>query len=187
MSPLPHRFDLGIYMPPYGPGNENGEIEFCVEKALQAIGVTSATTHVEVIVTGEGPRVVEIAARPGGGRIPTDLIPLVYGMDFMADSIRIALGHKPIEKRHYERGTALYWFPAEPGLVEEIDGREEAAKLKGVREIDFTATVGERLDPIVDCVTRDKVGYVFTEGDTAADAVRAAREALRLCAVRTRP
>jgi biotin carboxylase len=186
LSPLPHRFDLALFMPPRGLGHDDGAIVRCVEQALQAIGVTTATTHVEVMLTAEGPHIVEIAARPGGARIPTDLVPLAYGMDFIADSIRISLGHAPCEKRMYERGSAIYWMPAEPGVVEKITGGDEAAQVKGVREIDFSVAVGEGLDPIVDCVTRDKVGYALTEGESAKDALRIAREALDLCAVHTR-
>lgn len=185
VSPLPYRFDKGIFMPPIKSEGECDTLEQCAREALEAIGFTDGTFHLEIIVTPAGPRIVEIAGRPGGGRIPTDLIPMAYGMDFMGDSLRIALGEAPISKRRFERGVALYWFEAKPGTVSEIVGVEEAGELPGVREIVFHAKPGDALKPIIDCVTRDGVGYVLTEGDTAVEAVEIANRARSICKVIT--
>ena len=185
VSPLPYRFDLGIFMPPLESDALCAEIERCASDALRAIGFTNGTSHVEIIATADGPRVVEIAGRPGGGRIPSDLIPLAYGQDFLADSIRISLGEAPIEERQHRRGVALYWFPAAPGVVREIAGVADAQALGGVREVVFQTKPGDTLAPIIDCVTRDGVGYVLTEGETAETAVATAKSALKCCRVIT--
>jgi len=185
VSPLPYRFDKGIFMPPNKSEDECDALDNFAAKALEAMGFTDGTFHLEIIVTPAGPRIVEIAGRPGGGRIPTDLIPMAYGMDFMGDSIRIALGEAPKSRRQFERGVALYWFEAEPGVVSEIVGIEKAEALSGVKEIVFHCRPGDTLHPIIDCVTRDSVGYVLTEGDTAADAVESANRARSVCKVIT--
>jgi biotin carboxylase len=186
LSPLPHRFDKGIYMPPNRSDEDCRILEECTANALRAIEFTSGTVHAEIILTAEGPRIVEIAGRPGGGRIPTDLIPVAYGMDFMADSIRIALGEAPQSSRQHSRGVALYWFEAEPGTVTEIVDREKALAIPGVREIVFQASPGDVLDPIIDCVSRDAIGYVFTEGRDQHGAVDIANKARSICKVITR-
>lgn len=185
VSPLPYRFDKGIFMPPQKSTEECAVLEECSREALEAIGFTDGTFHLEIIVTPDGPRIVEIAGRPGGGRIPTDLIPMVYGMDFMGDSIRIALGEAPVSERRFERGVALYWFEAEAGVVTAITGVEDAKELPGVTEIVFHAQTGDTLKPIIDCVTRDSVGYVLTEADTALEAVDVVNRARSICKVIT--
>lgn len=185
VSPLPHRFDKGIFMPPQKSPAECEIIETCAREALEAIGYTNGTFHLEIIVSPDGPRIVEIAGRPGGGRIPTDLIPMAYGMDFMGDSIRIALGEAPISERRFERGVALYWFESQPGRIQDISNLRDAESSRGVKEIVFQAQVGDTLKPIIDCVTRDSVGYVLTEGNTSEEAVENVNRARSICKVIT--
>lgn len=184
-APLPHRFDTGIHMPPRLSSAEYDTIDTCAFEALQAIGFANGTFHLEIIVTADGPRIVEIAGRPGGGRIPTDLIPLAYGMDFMADSLRIALGEDAESAPQYERAVALYWLKAEPGIVTEISGVDEARALSGVKELVLHPQVGDTIAPIVDCVTRDAIGYVLCEADTAEEAIGIAVAACETCTIHT--
>jgi len=181
----PNRFDLGIYMPPRESPAYLQSIADCVRDALAALEFTNGTTHAEVIMSVDGPRIVEIAGRPGGGRIATDLIHLVYGLDYMADSLRIALGEAPHGARRFEKAAALYWVSSSPGTVRAIHGIDAAKALPGVRDVVMTAKVGDTLEPIVDCVTRDHVGYVLTVDDSVDQAVAAAKEACALCRIET--
>lgn len=185
MSPLPYRFDLGIFMPPLDGPEICKTLDEFASLALKAIGFDQGTTHLEIMLTADGPKIVEIAGRPGGGRIPTDLIPDTYGMDFMADSLRIALGDAPSEERRYEKGVALYWIDADPGKFIGVEGLDEAKSTSGVKEVVIQAQTNELLKPIVDCVTRDSVGYVYTEGATSQEALEQARKACSLCTVVT--
>jgi len=181
----PNRFDLGIYTPPLIAQDETDAIVAMVRQSLAAIGFVNGTTHIEVITAPEGVRIVEMAGRPGGGRIPTDLIPLTYGMDFIADALRLTLGEAPRESWQYERGAALFWFPAQPGVVKEIAGLDAVRGLPGVVDVVMTIQPGETVAPIVDCVTRDHIGYVLTTGADAEAAIATAKEAQRLCTIVT--
>jgi biotin carboxylase len=184
-SDPPYRFDWGIYMPPLEDADTVALIETTAASALKAIEFATGTTHVEVILSETGPYIVEIAGRPGGGRIPTDLIPLSYGMDFMADSLRVALGEAPREERRFERGAAMYWIPSRSGVVAGVLGAEEARKMPGVEDVNLSLEVGERLGHVVDCVTRDKIGYVLASGDTAEAAIANAKAARDCCKIAT--
>lgn len=185
-SPDPYRFDRGIFMPPLLDGDAAALVERTVAEALAAIGYTHGTTHAEVILSPEGPRIVEIAGRPGGGRIPTDLIPLVYGMDFMADSLRIALGEAPRESWQIEKGVATYWLEAPSGVVTDITGVDEAKALPGVHELHVLVRPGDVLGHIIDCVTRDRIGYVFTTGESAEEAIATAKRVQDIVQIHTR-
>lgn len=183
VSSAPFCYDEAIFMPGSPDGDLCDEIQACAEDALAAIGFTTGTTHVEIMVTARGPQVIEIAGRPGGGRIPTDLIPIAYGTDFVADSIRVALGERPRGTRTRARGAALRWIPAQAGTVARVEGEDSIAKMPGVLEVVLSVRAGDSLDSIVDCVTRDRVGYVLTEGDTGAQALERARDACAHCKV----
>ena len=198
-SALPYRYDLGIFMPPLLSPRQEQAIEETVRAALRAIGFGEGLVHAEVILdeaaslerSGAGPpsgcHIVEIAGRPGGGRIPTDLIPLVYGSDFPADCIRVILGEAPVSKRRHCRGAALYWLPGASGIVERVEGCGEARRMPGVRDVVIGVKPGDELGPAVDCVARDRIGYVLTEGATADEAIQRARAARDHCHVVTRP
>jgi biotin carboxylase len=170
VSPLPFRFDMGIYMPPMLDAATENLIEATVAEALRAVGFHTGTSHVEVILSPDGPRIVEMAGRPGGGRIPTDLIPLTYGLDYVADAFRIVLGEAPREQRRFERGTAVYWLETRSGVVTQVTGIEDAKALPGVRDVVVPAKPGDIMQHIVDCATRDRVGYVLVEADSAEEA-----------------
>ena len=186
-SAPPNRFDLGIFMPPPLPREAVDTIEKATGAALKATGFTSGTTHIEIILTEEGPRIVEMAGRPGGGRIPSDLIPLCYGMDFVGDSLRIALGESTVEAAKCRRGAALYWVSAEPGIVTGIHGIDQVRALPEVHDVVMSIKVGELVEPIVDCVTRDRIGYVITSAATSEEARAVAKRAASLCHVSTAP
>ncbi|HOE66438.1 MAG TPA: ATP-grasp domain-containing protein [Candidatus Hydrogenedentes bacterium] len=184
-SEPPNRFDLGIYAPPMISQKETDAIVAMTQQALAAIEFGNGTTHIEVIATPEGVRIVEMAGRPGGGRIPTDIIPLTYGMDFIADSLRLALGDSPRERRRFERGAALFWFPARPGIVREIAGLDAVRALPGVIDVVMAIQPGDVVSPIIDCVTRDRIGYALTAGHDASSAIATAKQAQRLCRIVT--
>ncbi|MBN2307730.1 MAG: ATP-grasp domain-containing protein [Candidatus Hydrogenedentes bacterium] len=183
----PHRFDLGIYMPPLVDGAVQEAIAAATGEALAAIGFERGTSHVEVIVSPAGPRIVEMAGRPGGGRIPSDLIPLVYGVDYVADSLRVAMGEAPVETPAGVRGAALYWVPSRSGVVTAIEGVEAARRLDGVEDLVMAVSIGDTVGHIVDCATRDAIGYALTSGDTVEEAIATAKRACELCRVVTRP
>lgn len=65
-----------------------------VSDALDAIGYTHGLSHVEVMLTDDGPRVVEINPRQGGGYI-FDLVHLVTGVHPLEMLIELALGEMP--------------------------------------------------------------------------------------------
>ncbi len=186
-SAPPNRYDLGLFMPPDLSDEAVALLERTVAEALAAVGFENGTTHCEVILSAEGPRIVEMAGRPGGARIPTDLIPLAYGWDFIADALRIAVGCAPAGSRQYERGSAIYWAPAEPGVVQRVDGEEEARALPGVRDAAIHVKPGDVIEPTVDCVTRDGIGYVLVEGATRAEAVANAERALDAIRIESAP
>ena len=51
--------------------------------------------HVEMIVTAQGPKMVELGARMGGDCITTHLVPLSTGIDMVKATIDISLGLYP--------------------------------------------------------------------------------------------
>jgi len=92
--------------------------------------------------------------------------------------LRVSLGEAPEEVRQFDRGAAVHWFRAGPGLVQSIEGLDEVRAWPEVRELDMPLSIGDRVEPIIDCVTRDRMGYVYTVADSAEEAWETAK---RVC------
>ncbi len=186
-SEPPYHYDRGIYTPAFEDEIVEQAVFDVVAAALDAVGFSNGTAHVEVILSDQGSIIVEIAGRPGGGRIPSDLIPLAHGMDFVGDSLRVALGEAPKSTRRFRRGSALLWITAPPGRVIEMCGVEAARALPGVHDVHIAAKIGMVLDAVVDCSSRDAIGYVIASGLTVAEALAAAERGRMCCRIVTEP
>ncbi len=72
------------------------QIEACerlAQSGCQALGLRSCSAHVEFIFTKNGPKLLEIGARPGGNR--PRILEEVYGIDFVYQYYRLLLGELP--------------------------------------------------------------------------------------------
>jgi biotin carboxylase len=86
--------ESGHMFPARLPDNTAAEVRTFVGDALAAIGYTHGLSHTEVILTSDGPRVVEINPRQAGGYI-FDLIRLVTGTHPLELLVRLSLGETP--------------------------------------------------------------------------------------------
>lgn len=133
----------------------------------------------EMIITKDGPKVVELGARLAGDFMTTAMVPLSCGVDMPGDVVKIALG-EPIDViTRFEKGSCVKYFMKERiGIIKEIIGVEEAKKIKGVQTVEILKGIGEEATPLRK--SSDRLGLVITQGETAEDAIRIAGEALDL-------
>ena len=88
------------------------------EQAALAMGITTGIAKGDMVLTKDGPKAVEIAARLSGGWFSTDQIPLATGVDLIGAAIKIALGEYVPEEDlipRYQKGVAIRYFFPEPG------------------------------------------------------------------------
>ena len=104
----------------------------------QYAGSSSVPAHVEMMITGDGPIMIELGARMGGDNITTCLLPLSSGVDMVKATINVALGEKPDIKPRLHCGSAVRYIEAPLGVIRSISGVEEARAIAGVELIIFT-------------------------------------------------
>lgn len=146
--------------------------------AISAVGIEYGPSHVELIITDDGPKIVEIGARLGGDNIATHLVPLSTGVDMVRCSIEIAMGEKPSFDKKRCRGASIRYFEVPNGRIINIDGLREAENVPGVVQIRLDKKVGNTVGEILS--SADRVGYVIAQGINADDAETACEKALRL-------
>jgi carnosine synthase len=83
--------ETGLHCPPdQSPRAIRELVGFCIE-AVQAVGFRTGVLHIEAKTTRNGPRIVEINARMGGGRVP-EIVAAVWNVDLVEAQLRAALG-----------------------------------------------------------------------------------------------
>ena len=65
-----------------------------VEKSSQILGISNAISKGDVVMTKDGPKIIEIAPRLSGGYFSSDQIPLATGINIIEIAIRLSLGEK---------------------------------------------------------------------------------------------
>ena len=177
----PHFVEMGHSQPSRLPEGDLEKIRDLASRAVLAVGIENGPAHVEIMLTKNGPRMIELGARMGGDCITTHLVPLSTGIDMVEASMRIALGEEPDVTPKKQRGSAIRFFDVPSGRIESIEGADEARALAGVTEITFTKSVGDTAGEIGS--STDRVGFVIAEAETAEAAVAICEQALKTVTV----
>jgi len=150
------------------------------EQAGRAMGISRGVAKGDMIYTDGGPKVIEIAARLSGGWFCTDQIPLGTGVDFVAATVRLALGDEPSKEDlvpKYHRGVCIRYFFPPPGVVREIKGADLIDDEPWIHRMQFFCKPGDVLEPVTNHTKR--AGFVITTGADRDEAVARAQEVVR--------
>ena len=172
----PHFVEMGHNQPSMLKAKDLDKIRDLACRAVKAVGIVNGPAHVEIILTANGPRMVELGARMGGDCITTHLVPLSTGVDMIEATIRLSCNEVPDIERKFVKGSAIRYFKPRSGVIKAIYGVEEAKKIDGVREISFIKKIGDTVRNIES--SSDRVGFVIAQADTPMEAVKICEEAV---------
>lgn len=174
----PHFVEMG-HTQPSRLGSENvDKISDLAKRAVKSIGINCGPAHVEIMLTKDGPKMVELGARMGGDCITTHLVPLSTGIDMVRNTLEIACGIETDIGPKFEKGSAIRYFRTETGVIKTITGVDEAKAIPGVKEVSFVKNIGDAVGSIDSSV--DRVGFVIAQGESADDAEAICENALSL-------
>jgi len=173
--PFPHCVSIDLTYPPPFSKETLAVVRELVISALNAVGIDVGPTHSEVILTEQGPVLLEIAARGGGFGVFSEIISLVSGVDAVKECINLALGYKADISPKFSKAAVLRFFNLPQGRLVGIAGLEEARALDGVHKIELDVAPGDIIKPIVSDGTRH--GLIIASGDTREMVVRRADKA----------
>lgn len=173
----PYFVEMGHSQPSKFSGEDLEKIAELAKNAVRAVGIQDSPAHVEMMVTKDGPKMIELGARMGGDCITTHLVPLSTGIDMIKAAIDISLGNTPDLERKFDKGSAIRYFDVRPGIIRNITGVEDADKLDGVREIIFTKKVGDEISPVHSSL--DRAGMVICQSDDSVSAVSVCEAAVK--------
>ena len=173
-------FEETIYVTPSQvPAGLQKSIAQCAERACRALGLTEGPVHAELRYNERGPWLIELAARPIGGRCSA-VLRFGEGVSLEELILRHALG-MPIPSLVREAvaaGVMMIPIPG-AGVLQEVRGMAEAKAVPLVEDVQITAHPGERLVPLPEGSRYP--GFIFARGETPGaveTALRAAHQRL---------
>ncbi|MBF9336461.1 ATP-grasp domain-containing protein [Microbacterium lacticum] len=147
----------------------------CVEvanAALDALGFHFGASHVEVKVTNDGPFLIEVNPRMGGGGIP-EMIELSTGINAVRELLRLHVGWIPdLRHRHSRAAASKSVIAHAAGTFIGFEGLERAALHPGFHSFVPFASPGAEIAEAVD--DRADLGYAIYVGETPGEAERRA-------------
>jgi biotin carboxylase len=177
-SGAPNFVEMGHSQPSELAVESINKIKEIAIKAVQALGIDNSPSHVEIIVTKNGPKLVELGARLGGDCITTHLVPLSTGIDMLKASIKLAMGQMPDIKTRLFKGAAIRYISSKEGVLKDIVGIENVIKVKGVRHLEIVKQKGETIHAVLG--SGDRIGYVICQSETASSAITLCEEAIKM-------
>lgn len=173
----PHFVEIGHSQPSQLPKEDIEAIKSLAKQAAKAVGIENGPGHAEIILTQNGPKMVEIGARMGGGCITTHLVPLSTGINMTRATIQTALGEAPDIESNIQRGSAIRFIIPPTGRVAAISGVEKAKSIPGIEAVEIQCKVGQQVGKFESGASR--IGYVIASAKTPEEAIQICEQALR--------
>ena len=172
----PHFVEMGHSQHSLLPVEDQNRIKDLAERAALALDIFTGAAHVEVMLTKDGPKIVELGARLGGDFITTHLVPLSTGVNMVKANIQIALGESPDIVPKWSRGAAIRYLQAKPGKLVKVSGMESARQIPGLCELLFSLRPGESISDTRS--SSDRLGHVIACADTPEKAILICEQAI---------
>ncbi|MEV6766735.1 ATP-grasp domain-containing protein [Streptomyces sp. NPDC051105] len=161
----PHFAEVFCTTPTTLPDAVLAEVERLTAVAHEALGVEAGVTHSEFRVDHGRPRILETAARLGGGAIYRS-VALSTGVDLVDAALDVACGRVPDLRPREPRATmgVHLAFARRPGRVTEVRGVDRVRSDPQVREVEIFVAPGDWVD-VPPHVTGAHAQVLFTADD----------------------
>lgn len=173
--------EVGHALPaPLSASLEN-QIKHYVTRFLTVMQFDNCPSHTEIIISHDGPVVIESHTRPGGDNIYR-LLELSTGIDLLNLVARINtddLAEIELCKKN-KNGYSAVWYSSPEGkesfILDSVTGVEEAKKRDNIADITLIAQPGDTARPVKNSF--DRSAYAIATGLSVEEALNAARDAL---------
>lgn len=178
----PYMIEDGGVIPARLSLEETASVENIVAQTTKSLGIKNGPVKGDIVLSKDGPVVIEMAARLSGGYLCTDQIPLARGVDLVKQTIKLALGRSLDTRDLIPQDLCCigvrYFFP-KPGRIVSIKGFDELQVTKKM----LFKQVGDIVEPVTDHTKR--VGFVHTIGRTQEEAEQRAIQAVNSVIIET--
>ena len=144
--------------------------------AAEALGIRNGPTYTQVVLAADGPRVIELAARLGGGH-DAELAQLAMEVPLNDLALECALAGRVsvVPEQRLVGGACVLFLVAPVGKLRAVDGVQEALAVDGVAEVRIYREPGHVFGPLRHGA--DRAGAILATGSSREDALERARRA----------
>jgi biotin carboxylase len=160
---------FGVALAHVWPSRVGGQSPHVAEAAVAALGIENGPSYTQLRIGPDGPQVIEVAARLGGGH-DAELVQAVTGVDLNGLALDAALGNELVLTQPEPRvgGAVTRFLVAPPGVLERVDV-PEGVEARIYREPGYVFTPLRR--------GADRAGAVFVTADSRDEALARAEAA----------
>jgi biotin carboxylase len=168
-------FEETIYvMPSRLPDEMYDRVLDCAASTVRALGLTHGPVHAEFRVNEQGPWVLEAAPRPIGGLCSRALR---FGPErklLEEILVRHALGMPGSDLEREDGASGVMMIPVpKSGVLEKVDGEEQARATPGIEDVQITARLHDFLAAWPE--GSSYLGFIFARGKSPDEVERALR------------
>jgi biotin carboxylase len=157
------------------------DVEDAVETAraaAAALGIEHGPSYTQIVLSPDGPKVMEMAARLGGGH-DAELCLAALGVDLNGLALAATFGEPvSVPPARPIGGACVRFLVAPPGLLVGVDGLERALAVEGVVDARVYRRPGWIFTPLRRGA--DRAGFILATGDSRDDALARADRAAAL-------
>lgn len=173
----PYFTDAGYSQPALLSEDTKEEVRKITIAANMALENFKGSSCTEMIITKDGPKIVEVGARLAGDCMTTHLVPLSTGVDMVKAVINIALGEPVDFTSKYKKGSCIrYYMKPVVGKIKAFEGLETAAEIEGIKQITMVKKVGDMAVELRS--SGDRIGFVIAQMETPEEAIAQCEKAL---------
>lgn len=175
-------FEESIYVTPSRlPTDLQEQISRCAAESVRALGLSEGPVHAEFRLNDRGPWVLEVAPRPIGGLCSRVLRfgPQRIFLEGLLIRNALRMPGAGLQRESDAAGVMMIPVPCS-GVLEKVEGLQEALDLPGIDEIQITARLRDFIAAWPE--GSSYLGFIFARGETpdfVEGALRKAHSALR--------
>ncbi|HWZ55851.1 MAG TPA: ATP-grasp domain-containing protein [Verrucomicrobiae bacterium] len=148
----------------------------CAEKTVAALGLSHGPIHAEFRVNGDGPWVLEAAARPIGGLCARAVRFGPQRTSLEELLVRHALGMPGADVDREDDASGVMMIPVpKSGVLEKVEGEGEARAVSGIEDVQITARLRDFIAAWPE--GSSYLGFIFARGKSPAEVEAALRQA----------
>ena len=167
-------------------GADQAAVAQMAERAARALGIANWTAKGDMVLTRDGPKVIELAARLSGGWMSSVQVPTATGVDLVGIALRLAVGPPVTQEEclpQRQNGCAIRYYFAVPGRATAIHGIEAVRQLPDISRVEVFVAEGDIVQSPMNHTQR--AACVIATGKTRQEAVARAEQAVGMIQVDT--
>jgi len=152
-------------------------LEEVLESIVKEFNIENGALHLELRLTKNGWKLIEINPRISGGAMNT-MLHAAFGFNLVEETLKLFLGERPdIKPKHRKFVYTKYVIVQSKGILEKVIGKNRATNSPGVVEVYVKPKKGALLTPPLSMGHR--YAYVIAVGATLAEAKNKAYKAAK--------